>query len=122
MEGRGRRGTKVKTYNVHRLTPSWVESVVTWLRDDGAAWSTPGGDFLSTPTASTPTGVTAPAVLHWNVASDVADVVAGVAPNNGWIVKDATEGSGSIEFQFASRENGTVTKCPQLMVRFTACP
>jgi hypothetical protein len=55
------------------------------------------------------------------VTADVAAFVAGTAPNNGWLVKDANEGTGT-EFVFASRENGTIAKRPRLTVTVAACP
>jgi hypothetical protein len=61
------------------------------------------------------------AVENAIVTSDISAFLAGTASNNGWVVKDANESSGA-EFVFASRENGTPAKHPQLVVTFTACP
>jgi len=120
--------TNARTYAVHRLNTSWAEgngaanSGVTWNSRNGVnAWTTAGGDFAPTATASTATGTVNGATLQWDVTWDVAAFLAGTASNNGWLVKDAHEGTGA-EFVFASRENGTPTKRPQLVVTFTACP
>ncbi len=119
-----------RTYAVYRLTKSWTEgnglnnSGVTWARRDGVnAWSAPGGDFASTATASTTTGISANTVLKWNVTADVAAYVSGSASNNGWLVKDTFESIlfFSADFGLASRENATLSKRPQLVVTL-GCP
>jgi hypothetical protein len=117
-----------RTHAVHRLTANWTEgtgvsnSGVTWNSRNGLnPWTAAGGDFAPTATASTATGTVNGATLQWDVTSDVSAFLAGTASNNGWLVKDANEGTGA-EFVFASRENGTPTKRPQLVVTSTACP
>src|SRR5262249_33925135 len=74
-----------------------------------------GGTTSTTSTVST-IGV----VLAWDVSADVADFLAGV-PNFGWLVKDAAEGAGGVEFQFVSRQNPTVASRPQLVVAYGPC-
>jgi len=120
--------SKARTYAVHRVTASWTEgngasnSGVTWSRRDGVTvWGSAGGDFAPTATATTPTGTTNGVALEWDVTGDVRAMLAGAVPNTGWLLKDADEGS-SVELVFASRENGTIQKRPQLMVTFAACP
>jgi hypothetical protein len=115
-------GKTSRTYNVHRLTRLWTEAAATWkTAQAGTPWLTAGGDFDAAPTASSATG-TVNAARHWNVTSDVAAMTAGVAANDGWLVKDASEGSGGVEFQFASSENSTVAIRPRLTVTYNACP
>jgi hypothetical protein len=116
-----------RTYAVHRLSQSWTEgngtanSGVSWSRRDGVtAWTSPGGDFNALATAQRATGTTNGVTLEWNVTADVAAFVAGTAANDGWLVKDANEGSGG-EFRFASRENGTIAKRPQVVITFGPC-
>jgi hypothetical protein len=117
-----------RTFAVHRLTQSWTEgtgaanSGVTWTRRDGVVgWTAPGGDFASGATASTSTGTTNNVFLQWDVTPDVAAFIAGTATNDGWLVKDANEGSGN-EFRFASRETSTVANRPHLEITFRSCP
>jgi hypothetical protein len=117
-----------QTFAVHRLTQSWTEgkgtsnSGVTWSRRDGVtAWTTGGGDFVATPTASVSTGTTKNVTLQWDVTADVKTFVAGTASNQGWLVKDSNEGTGK-EFQFASRETATTSSRPQLQITFAPCP
>src|SRR5262249_50434532 len=112
-----------RTHTVHRLTRSWTEAVVSWKSAQSAtAWTTPGADFTATATAASATGTSSGVTLHWNVTADVAAFVGGSAANNGWLVKDANEGSGGFEFQYASSENGTVALRPNLVVTYTSCP
>jgi hypothetical protein len=117
------KGNTSRTHNAHRLTRSWTETAVTWKTAQSATlWTAAGGDFNAAATASTATGTTSGVVRHWNVTNDVAAFVVGGAVNDGWVVKDATEGSGGVEFQYASSENGTVTTRPKLTVTYTGCP
>jgi hypothetical protein len=116
-----------RTYAVHRLSQSWTEgngsasSGVSWSRRDGVtAWTNAGGDFNPVATAQRATGTTNGVTLEWNVTADVAAFVGGTAANDGWLVKDANEGSGG-EFRFASRENGTLTKRPQVVIAYGLC-
>ena len=117
-----------RTFAVHRLTQSWTEGTggpntgVTWTRRDAVVgWTVPGGDFVSAATASTSTGTTNDVFLQWDVTPDVAAFIAGTATNDGWLVKDANEGSGN-EFRFASRETSTVANRPHLEITFRSCP
>ncbi len=117
-----------RTYAVHPLTVAWTQgtgatnSGVTWRRRDGvAAWTTAGGDFATAPSATTATGTTNGAVVTWDVTAAVRDMAAGRVVNNGWLIKDANEASGG-EFVFASREHGTASKRPQLVVTMGPCP
>ncbi len=120
--------TSSRTYNVHRLRASWKEGTglsttgVSWTYRDGVRrWTVPGGFVSEVPSDSTVTGTTDLAVLHWDVASDVAAWVAGTVSNHGWLIKDAAEGSGTTEFLFGSRQNGTPAYRPKLVVTFNEC-
>jgi hypothetical protein len=112
-------GSSSRTYETHRVTASWAEASVTWSnRSTGTPWGAAGGDSAAT-TSTTTTGITSGAVLTWDVTADVAAFVAGTAVNNGWLLKDQSEGAGGIEFQFASKESATA---PQLVISFQSCP
>ena len=111
-----------RTNNIHRITASWTGAGVTWNnRDTGIPWTTPGGDFVSTPTASTSTGTTVGVWLEWDVKTDVQAFVDGTYPNYGWLIKDANEDAGSLKIiRYRSREN--VTYHPKLEVTYTTAP
>ncbi len=117
-----------RTYDAHRVTADWTEgtgtaaspgtSDVTWdNRTTGTAWTTAGGDFNLTPTASTATGTTPNVWLSWDITADVAAWYEATASNYGILVKDATEDSKTIyEASFASRESGS--NVPELVVTY----
>ena len=120
-------GRSARSYAVHRLSSAWVEgtsassSGVTWQRRTATVpWSLPGGDFATNATATASTATTAGSVVQWDVTADVRAFVGGTT-NNGWIVKDTAE-SANAEFVFGSRENGTVSKRPQLQVTVVPGP
>lgn len=111
-----------RTFAVHRVTQSWTESGVTWNRSDAStSWTAAGGDFAASASALVSTGTTNGATLQWDLTADVQAFQAGTAPNYGWLVKDANEGSGG-EFRFASDEYNTVASRPQLAITFAPCP
>lgn len=83
-----------RTYDTHRVTRSWSETQATWDRAaTGTNWTTPGGDFVGTPTASTTTGTVSGVWLSWDVTADVSAWYNGTASNYGVLIKDNTESS-----------------------------
>jgi len=110
-----------RTYDVHRITRSWVESQVTWdNRDNNTTWTAPGGDYDATPAASSTTGTVSNVWLSWDVTATVQAWYAGSAANYGVLIKDAAENSTTAyTATFASRENGTAANRPRLVVTYT---
>lgn len=101
-----------RTYELHRVTASWVETTVTWDTQPTVA---PAATDTATTPASTATCMT------WNVGPDVQDFVDASATNNGWRVRDQSEGSATnFETDFATREHTTASLHPKLDVTFTA--
>src|SRR5437667_176415 len=112
-------GNASRTYGAHRVTASWTEGGVTWLRRNSTTlWTSAGGDFVAAPTDSVPTGTTKTVFLEWNVTPDVAAYVSGAAGNFGWLVKDEAENVGKIEFLLRNREDGD-GPTPELVVTYT---
>lgn len=109
-----------RTIGAHRVTRDWTEAAATWMRADAATnWSTPGGDFVSSPT--TTTTLSWDGVLgwfQWDLASDVQAFVAGSSTNNGWLLKDTVEDGSQAYWFFESRE-GTPGNRPYLRVQYT---
>lgn len=102
-----------RTIGVHRVTTNWTESAVTW----NSPWTTAGGDFVSTPTATASVSWTG--LLDsdsWDVTTDVSAFVGGTATNYGWIVKDETENSSQQWWGFGTKENTTTSNRPKLTV------
>ena len=108
-------------HGVYRVTASWTEGGVTWAnRDVGTSWTSAGGDFNATVTAT----ATAPAgtgwLVQWNVTTDVLAFRAGTAVNNGWLVKDQGEASPPTSSSgYSSRMSGTVANRPVLVLTLT---
>lgn len=109
-----------RTYNVHRVTRSWVEADVSWDEaSNNVSWTTAGGDYSAGATASVTTGTVSSVWLAWDVTADVDAWYAGTA-NNGVLVKDSAENSTTAySATFATRENGTAANRPQLVVTYT---
>ena len=82
-----------RTYDVHRVTASWVETSLTWNNQPAAA-------ATATDSATTPGS---PACMIWTVAADVQAWVDGTA-NNGWRVTDSVEDDSDYITKFHARE------------------
>lgn len=94
----------------------------TWLHRfyPDTPWSTIGGQF--TPTSSASTVVSGVAFYSWSSAQLAADVQAWVnnpGSNFGWIAR-GNEASGTTAKSFDTRHHADVSKRPRLVVNFTA--
>ncbi len=87
-----------RTYEVHRISASWVESTINWNNQ-------PAVEASATDTVTTPASA---GCMNWNVVADVQVWVDGTA-NNGWRVMDQTESS-QTEYQttYRTREDTAV--------------
>lgn len=97
--------TSSRTYDVHRVTAAWTQPVLTWSNQPATAVSA---------TASFATGTSGGVNRTSSVLADVSAIVAG-SSNNGWLIKDRTEGGLGAESQFSSREGATA---PSLVVGY----
>jgi type IX secretion system substrate protein len=107
-EGGGTAATPNDATWVSRLHPSTL-------------WATPGGDFVSTASATTSVGVSG-AAYTWSSATMVADVQSWIndaAVNFGWIVR-GNEAASQTAKRFASRENATAAQRPQLSITYNS--
>jgi len=127
--------------SLHRLQQDWGEGMsnppgpegrgaastandVTWIHTFFSAsfWTNPGGDFLITPSATTPFGITGETLIFDSAQSpgliaDVAQWVTDPSTNFGWIlIGDEQEGMNAR--RLLSRENQGVGS-PTLTVEFT---
>jgi len=130
--------------SLHRATADWGEGAsdapgqegsgaaaevgdATWLHTffDDSFWSQPGGDFVAAPSATTV--VDGEGVYSWGttaeMTADVADWVADVSQNFGWVVvgEESPQGvQGATTKRFDSREVGAEgPPVPQLVIDFT---
>ncbi len=128
------------TYKVHRLLGDWGEGSsdapgeegggapsapddATWLHRfyPNLFWTTPGGDFQSTPSASEIAfGGLGP--ITWESHGLVLDVqgwVDGSLPNYGWLIRTTQESTTGTAKRFDTREfNGAAQNRPRLEIEY----
>jgi hypothetical protein len=96
-----------RTWNISRVTSSWSENNIAW----------PGP--TATASTSVTTGTTSNVTLSANVTSDVASFVSGSQTNHGWRFSDSAENSSTQQNgQFRSREFGTASQRPTLVINY----
>jgi fibronectin type 3 domain-containing protein len=103
--------SQTRTYEVRRVTGSWVEGTVTWNNQPTVSSSV-------TDSAATPG---APGCVSWTITADVQAFIDGTS-NYGWRVGDVAEDSSTtLDTDFRSREDSSVPEeRPNLKVYFTA--
>ena len=96
-----------RTYNLHRVTASWVETSITWNNQPAVAGSVTG-------TVASATGC-----LSWTVTDDVQTWVNGTTAD-GWRISDSSEGSiTDYNADFRTREDtAEATEVPSLKVTY----
>ena len=101
--------------DIHRITKTWTESLVTWLNADAATWNTPGADFTLTPTSTYIQETSAIGIRDIDVKSDVDLFLAGTEQNFGWLLKkrDETQGGGLV---YTSRDASNPANRPKLIL------
>lgn len=118
-----------RTLDIFRATAAWTETGLTWNNQ-------PFGTTLNNPPtasrtdsydAGTPVGcenrVAGAYSVGAVVTADVAAFVAGSATNNGWMIRDDVEASGTARTVTASAKNlGTLAQVPQLVITYVAVP
>jgi hypothetical protein len=127
-------GASDTTLSLHRLTASWGEGTsnaggsqdgggtaatandVTWTFRfvGGESWSTPGGDFVATPSAQTTSSVWA---SNEELVADVQAWLDDPTSNHGWIIL-GDESQPSTARQFGSREIANVDQRPKLTITY----
>src|SRR5574337_511004 len=125
----------LRTYNAHRLTTNWSEGAVcasttcasptfgaSWsesnLSNCTTVWTTAGGDFNATATASV-VNVPTTGTVTWGIKADVQAYVLGTATNFGTLIKDSAETVGSANTHtFGMKENTTASNRPSLTVTY----
>ncbi len=116
-----------RTYCIHKVTKNWTESGVTWNKYDGTNnWTTSGGDYEATASATVTAGAVWNIWVNWSsstLVSDVQGFVNNPSTNFGWIIKDQTEGSSNQDWvRFYSKEYTETTLRPKLAVTYSGEP
>jgi hypothetical protein len=96
---------------------TWVSRFHSWTNP--ILWNTPGGDFVSTASATLGVGTT-PGRFTWGssrLASDVQGFLADPASNFGWILYAPNAGAGNAK-RFMTRE-ASATERPVLVIEYT---
>jgi len=122
--------------SLHRILAPWTEGPasaaggsgapaapgdITWLHASHPAvfWSTPGGDFAASPSASLP--VAGPGLYTWGSTSELASDVQGwlddPGSNHGWLLAGDETAPSTVK-RFDSRENAGLAMRPMLVVSF----
>lgn len=146
--------TADRDVSLHRLLADWGEGAsdagtgsgsgsgapaetgdATWIYQyfDTQAWSTPGGDFVSTASATTMVGTLADvgAIYTWEtlragapsgLVADVEGWAAAPSTNAGWLVRLDDETTSRTVRRFDSSEFATASRRPQLEVEYTLVP
>lgn len=106
------------TISAHRLTNAWNEAQVTWNARDKAAsqlWSSPGGDYDASASASAIIDNTKNVWRSWNLTSLVATWLSNPASNYG-VALVAPVTNPKTEKKFKSSDDGSATQRPKLEV------
>jgi len=117
-----------RTLDIFRVTAAFTESTVTWNNQ-------PFGTTLNNPATASRTdsfdvgsvagcqNLAAGYLTGADVTTDVAAFVAGTATNNGWMIRDDTEGSATARtVTFSAKELATLAQAPQLVVTYVTTP
>lgn len=112
-----------RTEDIFRSTASWTEPVITWNNQ-------PFGTTINNPSSGSRTdaitmgpacqNTAAGYVNGWTVTGDLASWVAGSTTNNGWMIRDDTEGSATTRTAtFSAKNAANAARGPQLIVTYT---
>lgn len=118
-----------RTIDLFRVTAAWTETGLTWNNQPfgTAINSPPSASRTGSFNVGTPVGcqnrTTGTYVSGATVTTDVAAFVAGGSTNFGWMLRDDVEGSATTGTEtFSSKDLGTVTQAPQLVVTYVGVP
>ncbi len=134
-------GSGILDHRLYRLLQDWGEGTSFATAGNGAPatpgdttwaarffpdilWSTPGGDFVATPSASVLVGETPGAITFGSTPEMVADVQSWLdspGDSHGWIVLGSEEVLSSAR-KFINRENPDSAIRPMLTIEFTPPP
>lgn len=118
-------GGTCRTEDIFPVTSAWTASAVTWnTQPFGTTLNNPAGssrtDSLTAGAGTGCTNVTNNSYVNgWNVTADVQGFVAGTTTNDGWMIRDDSEGaSPADEVDFAASHLANASDSPQLIVTY----
>ncbi len=141
-------GSEETTLTLHRVTSDWAEGTgLAGLAPMGgggqggdvlqgtacwsagflgtSAWTTPGGDFVETPSAATLVTLGVGEDFAWtgeNLVADVQAMIDGTAPNYGWILVEEPDSAGSGRAFLSSEAPANLGPAPRLTIGFEPTP
>jgi hypothetical protein len=121
--------TSCRTVDIFRVSSTWTETAITWTNQ-------PFGTTRNNPPANAatdtyPVGSTGGCannaigafISGATVTADVAAIVAGLAPNYGWMLRDDAEGGPATNTStYSAKDLGTAAQAPQLVVTYVLVP
>jgi hypothetical protein len=133
---------ETRSNSLHALSAAWGEGAsqasggggqgaaaqsgdATWLHTfyDGSLWTTPGGDFNSTPSAAVDVTTTV-AFYNWssaNVTADVQNWLDSPGANFGWLLHGDESSAQTIK-RFDARNHSNASFRPTLTIQYTPVP
>jgi hypothetical protein len=112
-----------RTEDIFRVTFAWTEAGVTW-NTQPVGWNAINQPASGTRTSFITVGpgcqnTAAGYVNGWDVTADVSAFIAGTATNNGWMIRDDVEGSGTARnVRYSSKNLASLAQAPQLTVTY----
>jgi len=114
-----------RTEDLFRVTFPWTEIGVSW-NTQPVGWNLINQPASSARTSSitigTPVGcqnMSAGYVNGWDVTADVSAFITGAASNNGWMIRDDVEGSGTARnARFSAKDLAILAQAPQLIITY----
>lgn len=106
---------------LHKVTSEWNELASTWSHAifPGTPWTTPGGDFEPTATASTGDVPSSRSIVISNLTGDIQSWVNDSSSNFGWVLKVTDEEITHSAKLIASREQPSEIYRPSLHIVYT---
>ncbi len=129
--------TTCRTYDVFRVgvggttywpaSLTWTAAAIDWTNQPAGTTinNPPTGDATASENVGTgcTTGITAAGYASWTVTSDIQAFVNGTDTNDGWMIRDATEGSTTAyHTYFRSENDNSATEDPQLVITYVDGP
>jgi|GEM_PF-3816682 len=115
-----------RTYNVYKVQQNpkrpWTELGVTWNVYNGTAWTTAGGDNVSSISASKTFNGTINKWIKWDVKNDVQNFTKDKTRNFGWIMRDTVESTTNTMRYFYSSEWTNASVWPKLEIEYDTLP
>ncbi len=105
--------------SVHRVTRAWDGGAATWsAAGPGTPWTSPGGDFDPTPSATSSVDHLQPGTTYWNITALAAGWLDGSLPNHGLLLQS---GADSNHVDFTTSNHADSSLHPRLTVT-VSCP